>query len=104
MVYIVFLLDLLDVVQSAQNKKSFVKEELVPLIEHDILSNTELLRALQVLYEQNENLRQSAKALFNHHTTMRYRLDQIESLTGAVLNLPETNLELQIALKLAAIL
>jgi len=98
------LLDLSDMAQNTANKQDFVKEKLGILIEHDKNNNTELLYTLQILFEQNSNLRQASKKLFIHHNTMRYRLDQIERLMGADLNNPETKLELQIAMKLAAIL
>lgn len=98
------LFDRPETTQSLTNKQSFVKEKLGSLIEHDKLNNTELLHTLQVLFEQNGNLRQAAKQLYIHHNTMRYRLDQIENLTNADLNEPETKLEFQIAIKLAAVL
>ena len=98
------LLDLPDMAQNAANKQDFVKEKLGVLIEHDQRNNTQLLCTLKILFEQNGNLRQAARNLFIHHNTMRYRLDQIEKLTNSDLNNPETKLELQIAMKLAAIL
>ena len=98
------LLDLPDMAQSAAIKREFVQERLGILIEHDRRNNTEFIRTLQVLFQQNSNLRQAARTLFIHHNTMRYRLDQIEELTKADLNNPETKLEFQIAMKLAAIL
>jgi sugar diacid utilization regulator len=98
------LLDLPDISQNLAIKHAYVEEKLGLLIEHDKKKRTEFIRTLQALFEQNNNLRQAARNLFIHHNTMRNRLNQIEELTKTDLNDPETRLEFQIAMKLAAIL
>jgi sugar diacid utilization regulator len=98
------LLDLPDMNQNITMKREFVEEKLGILLESDNRKHTEFIHTLQAFFEQNSNLRQAATSLFIHYNTMRNRLNQIEELTQSDLNNPETRLEIQIAMKLNAIL
>lgn len=97
------LLDMPDQKQNIINKDLFIDEKIGKLIRQDGSNNTDFILTLETFFEQNCNLRQSAKKLFIHHNTMRYRLDQIESLLGVSLKDSNVCLEIQIALKLKTI-
>jgi len=43
---------------------------------------TELKQTLACYYENNKNIEQTAKALYIHRNTLRFRLDKIKELTG----------------------
>ena len=97
------LLDMPDLKQNIINKSLFIDEKIGKLIHQDQSNNTDYILTLETFFEQNCNMRQSAKKLFIHHNTMRYRLDQIESLLGVSLKDSNICLEIQIALKLRTI-
>ena len=86
------------------NKQAFVKEKLSALLDYDKNNKTDLVLTLQEYFNEGSNLRKAAKKLFVHHNTMSNRLKLIEEIAGANLSDTETKLEIQVALKLAAIL
>ena len=86
------------------NKKEFVKEKLSALIDYDKANNAALILTLHEFFKEGGNLRKAAKNLFVHHNTMSNRLKLIEEIAGINLADAEIRLEIQIALKLAAIL
>ena len=86
------------------NKQAFVKEKLSALLDYDKDNKTELLLTLQEYFNEGGNLRKAAKKLFVHHNTMSNRLKLIEEIAKINLSDTEAKLEMQVALKLAAIL
>ncbi len=56
----------------------FYQETLGPLEAYDQEWDTDLMETLKVYVEHGANLNSSARALFVHRNTMRYRLEQIE--------------------------
>lgn len=50
---------------------------LKPLIEYDRENNTELQRTLEVYLKNNKKLSETAKELYIHRNTVRYRIDKI---------------------------
>lgn len=80
--------------------KRFYEETLGVLVRYDREHNTELVRTLEVFFEQNANASQTARALFVHRNTLNYRLQRVADLTGLDLNDAEARLAFQLALKI----
>jgi len=78
----------------------FYQETLGDLLEYDQEHDTELVRTLQVLFDENTNISQTARALYVHRNTLNYRLQRIAEISGYDLNDAETRLTLQLALRL----
>ncbi|MDQ0252995.1 sugar diacid utilization regulator [Evansella vedderi] len=68
----------------------FVKDTLGPIIAYDERNETDLLETLKVYLESNQNMAQTAKKMYVHTNTIKYRLKtinqilQIESLSGRI--------------------
>lgn len=60
----------------------------------------EMKKTLETYLKHNGNLKQTAKALFIHQNTLKYRLEKIEDLTGFNLADSELRLNLSLALRL----
>jgi purine catabolism regulator len=75
---------------------AFQEEMLGPLLGYE--AGRELIRTLEVYFERNGNLSQTAEALFVHRNTLIYRLERIAEIAHLNLDLPETRLALQLAL------
>jgi purine catabolism regulator len=71
-----------------------------PLLEYDREHDSELVKTLRVFLEQNQNLARTAKALFIHYNTMRYRLERIREMLGEPLEQPQQRLSIEVALQL----
>lgn len=63
-------------------RRNLAERVLRPLLEHDSEQGSDLLRTLAVYFQNEGGLRRSGAALFIHEHTVRYRLKQIEALTG----------------------
>jgi purine catabolism regulator len=63
-------------------RRSLAERVLRPLLDHDAEQGSELLRTLAIYFQNEGGLRRSGAALFIHEHTVRYRLKQIEALTG----------------------
>lgn len=72
-------------------------ETAAPLVEYDRKSSGSLLETLRT-YLHYCSLKKAAEVLFVHRHTMKYRLDQIENLTGFNPLLPNDALQLNIGL------
>lgn len=79
--------------------KSFVRSHLGPLIDHDALKGSELLRTLKVYLDHDGSKQMAAGQLFIVRQTLYYRLEQIEELLGAQYMFPEKRLALQVAIR-----
>ena len=84
----------------SEEQSMFRKEWIAPVAEHDKIRGTNLIETLSAYFECNLNVQESAKRLFIHENTMRYRLNKVEELLGADLGSGETLLNLWTALKL----
>lgn len=80
--------------------ESFINQLILPVLEHDNANNTALFYTLETFINNNCNYRETAKKLYVHHNTVRYRLETIESLIGIDLKKPETMLNLMLGIKL----
>ncbi len=61
--------------------KSFFKDSVAPLLHYDLRTNGALLLTLSA-YLKYCSIKKAAEKLFIHRHTMKYRLEQIEKLTG----------------------
>lgn len=84
----------------SEEQSMFRREWISPVAEHDRTRGTNLIETLSAYFECNLNVQESAKRLFIHENTMRYRLNKVEELLGADLGSGETLLNLWTALKL----
>lgn len=74
-----------------------VDEALGPLIEYDGAHRGSLLRTLECYLRHDRNGVATAAELRVHYNTLRYRLGQIERLTGEIEHHPMSRLQLEIA-------
>jgi purine catabolism regulator len=86
--------------ESASNLQSFCVDMLAPLLDYDREHGSELVKTLRIYLENNQNLARTAKALFIHYNTIRYRLDRIREIIGDAIDHPQQRLSLEIALQL----
>lgn len=82
----------------------FYQEMLGDLLAYDRAHGTDLVHTLQVLFEQNTNISQTARALYVHRNTLNYRLQRIAAIASLDLNDAETRLALQLALRIHALM
>lgn len=80
--------------------EKFVDEWLGPLLDYDQLHQANLIQTLGVFLESGGNYRETAKIMFLHHNTVRYRIQTISKLLNCNIQETKTRLHLQIALLL----
>lgn len=61
--------------------KNLVTEYIYKIIEYDQLKNSEILRTLKVFIHNEANYDDTAKAMFIHKNTVRYRINKVRELT-----------------------
>lgn len=79
--------------------ESFIRTYLGPIIDHDGLKGSELLRTLKVYLDHDGSKQIAAQQLFIVRQSLYYRLDKIEELLGADYMLPEKRLALQVGIR-----
>ncbi|MFI6939010.1 PucR family transcriptional regulator [Streptomyces sp. NPDC050418] len=77
--------------------RALVAETLGPLIEHDARHDSSLVHSLSVYLQRDRNGVDAAEELHVHYNTLRYRLKQIEKLTGAPDKDPMRRLQTELA-------
>lgn len=80
--------------------KRFYDDIIAPIDEYDKDHSGHLLETLTTYFDQNYSLTDTAKTLFVHVNTLKYRLQKVEDLSGCSLNESEGRLHLQFGLKL----
>ena len=75
----------------------FCEEMLGPLLDYDASHSTSLVRTLEVYLELDGNMASAARRLYVHYNTLRYRLEQISTLTGGLDRHPTSRLAMSIA-------
>lgn len=70
------------------------------LIRYDEKNGMNLIRTLEVYFENNKNIRRTADELFVHKNSVIYRLKKVESIIGEKLEDSETAFNLQMCLKI----
>jgi sugar diacid utilization regulator len=73
-------------------------ETLLPLIQSDAQSGTQLIETLRTFFSCDESINLTAGKLFLHRNTVHYRLRQIEQLTGRRLSSTHDRLQLWLAI------
>ncbi|GAB7387117.1 purine catabolism transcriptional regulator PucR [Bacillaceae bacterium] len=80
--------------------EEFMSRFIQPLKEYDRKHNTSLLETMNIYFNTRCNLRATAKELFTHYNTIIYRLERVKSILNMDIEEPETQFQLQLALKL----
>jgi sugar diacid utilization regulator len=75
----------------------FAQETLEALIAYDSHNDTDLLRTLEIYFQENESLTLAAEKLFIHANTLRNRLKKIESILGVELNQADVRVRFYVA-------
>ena len=77
--------------------KGFCEVTLRPLLDYDAKHSGSLVRTLEAYLRHDRNMASAARELFVHYNTLRYRLEQISSLTGGMDRHPTSRLALEVA-------
>lgn len=85
---------------SEPDVKSFTDDVTGPLLAYDREHEGSLVRTLGAFFDSNCSQKVAAARLFIHHKTMRYRLEQIKTLTGLDLAQHDDRVRADIALRI----
>jgi len=78
----------------------FCTSSIGKIIEHDEKYNSEFLKTLTIILENDWNLKSAADSMFIHYNTMKYRYKKISMLLDEDMNQYEVRLKLSLALKI----
>ena len=90
---------LLALIPDSADLRRFVDEALGDLANDDIPENADLRRTLSILIDTNMNVAETARLMFFHYNTLRYRIAKLEKLLGPFTSDPQLRLKLALALK-----
>ncbi len=91
--------NILDSADFLEKVKQSIKKYIDPLILVDRKTSNQLLQTLKVYFDSNRGIRKCATSMYVHHNTIRYRLNQIEKITGLNLDNPNDLFLLELCLK-----
>ena len=80
--------------------KTYLEETLGAIIAYDREKNGHLLATLRAYAASNFNVRQTARRLFIHINTLKYRLQRIQEISGTDPDEPEVRFNLQLAMRI----
>ncbi|UAL28436.1 helix-turn-helix domain-containing protein [Nocardioides rotundus] len=90
---------LLSLIPDSADLDAFVTETLGPLADPAAPGRQESLTTLRVLLDHNLNVAETARELFVHYNTLRYRIGRLENQVGPFTTDPQLRLELALALR-----
>jgi len=94
------LFRIVSMAESPAGLERFCLDAIGPLLAYDRENGTKLAVTLRTFLEQNQNSAKTAKLLYIHYNTLRYRLDRAKEILGDFLANPRQRLEVELALQL----
>lgn len=91
--------NILDSADFLEKVKQSIKKYIDPLILVDRKTSNQLLQTLKVYFDSSRGIRKCASSMYVHHNTIRYRLNQIEKITGLNLDNPNDLFLLELCMK-----
>ncbi len=83
--------------QLIKHFNDYYEKYLKPIEEYDNAHDGTLMKTLRMYFEKNREIKPCADALFVHHNTIRYRLEQISQIAGIDFSDRNTNMMLALS-------
>ncbi|MFD0826711.1 PucR family transcriptional regulator [Neobacillus sp. M.A.Huq-85] len=84
--------------------EGFFMKSIGKIYDHDKEHGTSYLTTLESYFNNNQNLSETAKAMFIHRNTLIYRIEKIKEILSTDLKNPEEILQFQLSLKIYRLL